>query len=163
MEGYALCKRYGRYYQETFIKLWLHRDKLGIIENLGGYIYRTAARTTLNHLRAALNRDKKMIELGLLSRPSAEQSAPTPLDLVSANKVRELIRTAVDQLTPQQQKIYSLNREVGLKPAAIAAELNLSVSTVKNHLSDALKQIGAYIIRSGYDLSAIFYALILLS
>lgn len=148
--------------QETFIKIWMNRDKLAYMENVGGYIYRIAARTCLNYMRSALNQHKKMSELGLLSSSvGAHWDNLSPLSVLQANLLQDLIKSAVAKLSSQQQKIYSLNRDEGLKPAAIATLLNLSVSTVKNHLSDALKQIRAHIILSGYDINVVILALML--
>jgi RNA polymerase sigma-70 factor (ECF subfamily) len=64
-------------------------------------------------------------------------------------ELRRLIQLAVDRLSPQRRLIFSMSREQGMKPAKIAAELDLSISTVKNSLSTALKEIRSYLRDAG--------------
>jgi RNA polymerase sigma-70 factor (ECF subfamily) len=54
---------------------------------------------------------------------------------------RELLDRAVEKLPGQQQKVYLLHRRQGLSHAEIAHQLNLSVETVKKHMTLALKAI----------------------
>jgi RNA polymerase sigma factor (sigma-70 family) len=55
--------------------------------------------------------------------------------------VRELIHEAVGKLTPQQKEVYKMSREEGLKQEDIARRLNISIFTVKKHLTDALNYL----------------------
>src|SRR5258706_4910255 len=45
--------------QETFIRVWLNRDKITGIENLRGWIFTIASRICLTHIRKTLNDQKK--------------------------------------------------------------------------------------------------------
>jgi FixJ family two-component response regulator len=56
-------------------------------------------------------------------------------------QVRELIHEAVGKLTPQQKAVFKMSREEGLKQEDIARQLNISIFTVKKHLTDALNYL----------------------
>jgi len=55
------------------------------------------------------------------------------------------VAEAIDQLSPQQRLIFSLNRDKGLKNEEIAHQLNLSPNTVKTHMVSALRKIRSFL------------------
>jgi RNA polymerase sigma factor (sigma-70 family) len=57
------------------------------------------------------------------------------------DSLEKLIAAALQQLSPQKQKVFQLSKTVGLRHDEIAEEMNLSKSTVKNHLSETLNHI----------------------
>jgi len=66
-----------------------------------------------------------------------------------------LVTQAIDLMPTHRKRIYQLSRTQGLKPAAIAGQLGISVSTVKNSLVSALKDIRAYLAISGIEIPLI--------
>lgn len=141
--------------QETFIKIWLHRDQLPAIENISAWIHRIASRVYLDHLdRELRNRDRK---------ESAGRDWYGAGQVVSEERTRLLeirrsIFVALDGLTEPRKKIFHLNRELGMKPAQIAEILQMPVGTVKNQLSAALRQVRDQLSASGYGpLAVIFF------
>jgi len=54
------------------------------------------------------------------------------------------LEKALYTLPPQQNKVYRLIKERGMKKEEVASQLNLSTETVKAHLSKAMKSIRAY-------------------
>jgi len=121
--------------QEIFIKIWRHREKLGLIDQPEAYILTISARHTLDHIKKRLNENK------MLRRFSAAQDK-THNDTEESLLLRDkeaLIWQAVDQLPPQQKAVYLLSRQQGLSYDQIAQELALSPNTVRNHLVKALQ------------------------
>ncbi|MBA3675759.1 MAG: sigma-70 family RNA polymerase sigma factor [Chitinophagaceae bacterium] len=57
----------------------------------------------------------------------------------------KLVNEAIDQLSPQRKKVFILSREQGLSQAEIAEQLDLSPSTVNNHLTEALRSVKEYL------------------
>jgi RNA polymerase sigma-70 factor (ECF subfamily) len=134
--------------QETFVRIWLSRDKLPGITNLRSWIFTVASRQCLTALRSNLNNRRKITAF--------QQQTPAneiPVDGASLSEMTLLVAEAVSRMPPQRQRIYRLSREAGLKPAAIAGELSLSVSTVKNVLVVALKEIRDHLSASGHVIS----------
>ncbi len=122
---------------DVFLKLWTNRERLPEIENLNGYIYKMAQ----NHARNGLKRmAKETLIIAELEHGHIYES-PDPNDKLLRKEVLQFIHDAVDRLTPQQKEVYKMSRELGLKQEDIAQRLNISVFTVKRHLTDALNAL----------------------
>jgi RNA polymerase sigma-70 factor (family 1) len=123
--------------QEVFLKVWLHRDRLAAVENPRSWLFKVAANTGRNWLKK-----KMMIEQHMRTqRDQTEASADLMAESLDLRSVARLIQETIQSFPPQRKLIYQMSREEGLKPAEIAARLQLSVSTVKNTLLSALKTI----------------------
>jgi RNA polymerase sigma-70 factor (family 1) len=142
--------------QETFIRIWLYRDKLTEIQNVKSWVFTVAAHEGMRYMRQKLTYEKKM---GQLANHSLKPVEASPLDFVQRNEISRLVKEAVNAMPPQRKLIYQMSREQGLKPATIAAQMVLSVGTVKNVLSLALKEIREHLVRSGISLSLLLYHL----
>ena len=134
--------------QETFIKIWLHRNKVVEIKNLRAWIFTIASRECLYTLRKNLYYRQKMASLqheGLV-----KASEETPADLVHVAEISRIVQKAVDQMPVQRKRIYQMSRDEGMKPGEIAEALSLSVSTVKNVLTTSLKYIKERLAAAGH-------------
>lgn len=130
--------------QETFIKLWLNRDKLPEMENPGGWLFRVASNKAYDYLRAQALKDK--IFRPITSEPDTINAPDQGLD---AKELRRLVAEAVYKLPAQRKKIYLMSREQGKTIPEIAALLEISPNTVKNALVTSLKCIREYLARHG--------------
>jgi RNA polymerase sigma-70 factor (ECF subfamily) len=123
--------------QEVFIKLWTNRVSLARIENPGGYIFRAASNQTITHLRS---KARQMSLAKAVAHSGGEESNITEESL-QLKELQSLVHEAVEQLPPQRKLIYTLSRQKGLKNDEIAEQLGISISTVKNQLTEALRFI----------------------
>jgi RNA polymerase sigma-70 factor (family 1) len=133
--------------QEIFIKLWMNKEALVDVKNLGGYLYTITRNYSLNYLRKAASDSRLVNELmrvAVTSNNSTEAS-------IAVAECRSLILNAVNQLSPQRQLVYKLNKEEGLNYDEIAIHLNLSKNTVKNHLMAALRFIDDFLQKNGVN------------
>lgn len=138
--------------QELFIKLWTSRDLLPQVENLDQYILVMARHRTFNYLRKSLADQKGLDEI---YNRMQDKSQNTEDRLIEA-EYDQLLNRAVDQLSPQRKQVYELSRGGGLNIDEIAAQLNLSRNTVKNHLVEALKQIKEQLAKNGIGMLLLF-------
>ena len=141
--------------QETFIRIWLYRDKLPAIENPRSWVLRIAYNRAFNYLRNRQTHDKAVRLLSL----SDHRTDAGPDDVIAFNTLSKLVTTAVSNLPPQQNKIYRLNREHGMSIDKIATHMELSPQTVKNTLSRAMAFIRDFIEKKGYLLSLLIMPL----
>jgi len=139
--------------QETFIRVWLSRDKLPDVDNLHSWIFTIASRQCLTLMRGNLSNRKKM---GALQQQESTRSIETPADTAQVAEITRLVTIVVNQMPLQRQRIYRMSREEGLKPAAIADKLSLSVQTVKNVLVTALKEIRDQLTAAGHLMSLLY-------
>lgn len=136
--------------QESFMRIWLHRDKLPEIHHLPSWIYRVTARNCLNFLRKQHNEEKKIAHLA--KKSSGNEQEEHPLNILQHNEIKRIAQQAVLGLSDSRRTIYRMNREQGLTPAEIAAQLNMPVGTVKNNLTSANKIIREFMAMAGYQI-----------
>ena len=122
--------------QDIFLKIWLNRSQLTSIEHFDNYLFIIARNAIYTSLR------QTGIKASLLQKMEGPGTANlTPEEELLAKESTKLIQQAVNQLSPQQQAVYNLSREGGLKYEQIAQKLGISKSTVRNHMVKALQNI----------------------
>ncbi|EHQ25011.1 RNA polymerase sigma factor [Mucilaginibacter paludis] len=123
--------------QETFINLWLNREKLDSQGNIWLYLYVVGKRLSLNALR---NISQSKLHTEKLLANFTETQNYTE-ELVFAHDLELLTERVIGDLPKQQQIIFRLSRFEGFSHKEIADQLNISPNTVKNHMGTALKTI----------------------
>ncbi|WP_346318034.1 sigma-70 family RNA polymerase sigma factor [Chitinophaga sp. YIM B06452] len=137
--------------QETFLRVWLNRDKLPAIENPRSWLLRIIFYQSFTWLRRRSVHHKA---LDAMARGDEEMRSTTEEAVAYAAMLR-LVGEAVQQLPSQAKKIYKLSRENGLRIPEIAAQLELSPNTVKNSLVRSLQAIRRHMEAGGYWLPLI--------
>lgn len=133
--------------QDVFLKIWSNRGMLHQVEKFGSYIYVLSRNQTFNQLRRIarehIRRKRAMENMGNFYQPA--EASDDSEDYFS------LLEEAVDELPPQQQRVYLLSKRERMTYQEIALQLHISKETVKKHLSLACKFIINYL-RSHRDL-----------
>jgi RNA polymerase sigma-70 factor (family 1) len=135
--------------QEAFLRVWLNRDRLMEIENFQAWIYKVVSTEALTQIRKELHIKTKADRLK--SSLEGETQALTPKHL-EISEIKAIVNQAVQRLPHQRRTIYVLSREDGLSPLEIAIKLNISINTVYNTLTVALKSIRQDLSKSGYGI-----------
>lgn len=121
--------------QDVFFKIWLGRENLKEIQHFSAYLFRMAQNHAINGLRRDAR--KKVIY--------SELNYHTAADEADAELIRKdataFIHQIVAQLPSQQQKVYLMGREQGLKHQEIAERLQIAPETVKKHMMAAMRTI----------------------
>jgi RNA polymerase sigma-70 factor (family 1) len=138
--------------QNTFIRIWLQRDKLAEVEFPRTWITRIATNECLNMLRRQQT-EKKVLGKWQETAPS---SSGIETD-TQYHQTRQLVQQAIGELSPQRRKIYEMSRLQGRSVAEIAEELGLSVQTVKNTLGISLELIRVHLKKNGITIPAIVF------
>lgn len=130
--------------QDVLLTVWLKHEEFHEIREPESWIFKVATNRTYDYLKK-LARQRKLMST-LLSR------VPVPeMDTENRVQLREstsLLHSAVRQLPEQQQLVYRLNRENGLRTDEIAKQLAISQSTVKNHLVRALRSVRQFMLEA---------------
>lgn len=138
--------------QETFLRLWIHRDQLPEIRNPRSWLLRIAYLQAFTYLR------DQTIHLKAVARIAATETNTDDTELLMAFRdTSAVIKKAVEELPKQQKTVYRLSREKGYKTAQIATEMGLSEQSVKNTLVRALKFIRDYLEKAGHTLLLLFF------
>lgn len=126
--------------QETFLKVWVHKEALALMEKPEGWIYRAASNLSLSHLRKQASAWK-----WLQSQSVTTDTSNDVLEKITFREARQLLHNAISALPPKRKLIFQLSRQEELSHAEIAEKLNMSQNTVKNQIVLAVKFIEAYI------------------
>lgn len=142
--------------QETFLRVWMNRDKLPGIEYPRAWILRIAYYRAFTFLRDQATRQNALNNIAAAKNGVTDLQNDTE-ERMSYRNLSALVKEAIRQLPAQQKKVYQLSREKGYKTVEIARQMNLSEQSVKNTLGRALKFIRGYLEQSGYWLFVIFW------
>lgn len=126
--------------QDIFMKLWIKRKTLPEVEHFNAWfstIIRNHLFSLIKKQAARENRENAFANKAPSFYNNADQ-------YILLKETEELLEKALYTLPPQQQKIYRLVKESGMKKEEVASRLNLSTETVKAHLSKAIKNIRTY-------------------
>ncbi|NLR58239.1 sigma-70 family RNA polymerase sigma factor [Chitinophaga polysaccharea] len=135
--------------QETFLRLWISRDKLPDIEQPRSWMLRIVFYQSFTYLRKQAVHHKALDTLAPI-----EPAFSMEENMAYASMIKQ-VGIAVAQLPPRAQQIYRLSREQGLKIPEIAQQLSLSSNTVKNSLVRSLQAIRKHLEASGHLLPAL--------
>ena len=141
--------------QELFTRIWQNRESTGIKENFPGYLYRTAINLVHDFFRK-LKTDHNLFQK---FQDSMEESYKHIEEGLNNREASETLIRAIDQLPPQQKKVYQLVKEEGCTYKKAAEILNISPYTVKEYLSVTTKSIRRYLLRHADTTTFLFVLL----
>lgn len=127
--------------QDLFLKLWKNREALADVASLKDYIFILARNAVLD----AMRKKGPAFPVGEYLEGMVADPLSSPEDHLQLRQLSSIVNKAVDLLPPQQKRAYHLSREEGMTHDEIAAVMNISKNTVKNHLVAALTFIRQYI------------------
>jgi RNA polymerase sigma factor (sigma-70 family) len=144
--------------QEVFLYLWMDRESLADVEVPQNWIFKIAYNRSYSWLARQFSRNRKYNEFKQQHPAESDDSLEHTVFL---HETARLISEATSLLPEQARKIFQLSRETGLKAAAIADQLNISVQTVRNSLVRSVKFIKEYLAQHGMLLPALllFYTM----
>lgn len=134
--------------QETFMKLWENRTGLDPEGSLISMLFRITHNNSLNYLKH-LNVHKKYSESvrkNLMNyRLNYAALKDETSEMIIYRELQEKVNKAIEQLPPKCKEIFVLSRSKELKHKEIAKQLNISVKTVENQITEALRRIRLYL------------------
>lgn len=120
---------------DVFLKIWEDAGKITIESSLKSYLYRAIINRSIN----ALNKQKR--ESQNLKELTLTQQDHYDLKEIELNELKVQLYKAIEALPDQCKKVFLMSRFDGLKQQEIADKLGISIKTVKNHITHALKQL----------------------
>jgi RNA polymerase sigma-70 factor (ECF subfamily) len=120
--------------QEVFFDIWKKRDSFSINTSLKAYLRRSGINRTLNYLR-----DRK------IRWDDEEKIAYQPSNMADASRVLEgedlqqKIDNTIESLPERCRLVFTLSRFEEMSYQEIADQLGISIKTVENQMTKALK------------------------
>ena len=124
--------------QNLFMKIWIKHEELEEGRPINRFLFTVLKNDLLNILRDSKSNIFVLDDcLEILNYLDGEDTDPQEFDQEQV----EMIRSAVEQLSPQRKKIFSMKISGKYSNQEIANRLNLSINTIKFQYSQSLKQI----------------------
>ena len=123
--------------QDVFVMLWEKKDVLNIQVSLLSYMFILVKNRCLDFLRHQVVDEEYKQEL---------ETKISALEVIncafsSEEELEQIITNAIDALPEHCREIFLKSRVEGMKYKEIADVLNISVNTVENQISIALKKL----------------------
>jgi len=121
--------------QLSFIKLWNSRHTLSNEYSLDNQLFVIAKTTLIDFIRMSAAKKNQSITF--------EDDLSEVLQTSPDNSFEETdyFNEAIRSLPPVRKKIFILSRSKGLNYKEIASELSISINTVEDHMSKALRYL----------------------
>lgn len=123
--------------QEVFFELWKRKHALNINTSIQAYLRRAVVNKALNYLR-----DNRLIpveeELMINSPGLRTNTEDTALE---TGELSDLIQRSIDRLPERCRLVFTLSRHEELSYQEIAHQMGISVKTVENQMTKALKAL----------------------
>ena len=127
--------------QDVFLKIWMKKEQLAGMEYFNAWLKTIAHNVAVNQLKRIAH--EKLI-LERITKETQHSNNHTENTVISSEYER-ILKEAIAQLSPQQQRVYLLSRQEGLKYEEIAREMQISIHTVKEYMKKALHSIRVYL------------------
>lgn len=138
--------------QDVFLKLWLNRNNIEKGSSVRYYIFSIAYNSSITIIRERM-KESRFFET--LKRIQNIELDPVNLEL-EYKEMEGRLNEIIESLPARQKEVYILHKVEGLKYSEIAEKLNISVNTIENHMSRALKTIRERL--GNYSLMSILFA-----
>ena len=129
--------------QDSFFSLWERINSVEI-ENVKAYLYKTVRNRSLDYLK-----ENSIYETNL--SPFDLEDILTDEEAEERSLAEARMWTIIDTLSERCREVFLLNKRDGMKYKEIADRLHISVNTVDNHISKALRLIVTVIVTRNKD------------
>lgn len=123
--------------QDVFLNLWENRHKVENDSSVKYYIFTIAYNSSISLIRKKV-RETQFIDFLKMRQDITQEPLSVEIEF---NELKNKIDQIIDHLPQRQKEVYLLHRNEGLKYHEIAEKLKISVNTIENHMSRALKTI----------------------
>ena len=124
--------------QNVLIQIWNRRKDLQLTHTLNTYL---AVAVKYQALTALARRKREIKKTRLEEVPIDLIENTSPESQLLAEELMQRIMQSINRLPPQCQLVFRMSREQDKSVKTIAAELGLSVNTLKMHLKNANKKL----------------------
>ena len=120
---------------DVFMRIWEDASSLDIHSSLKLYIHRAVVNQSLNQL------DKNKRERLRRAQLKDDLQDAVEWEEMEDNELKIKFYKAIDELPEQCKRVFKLSRFEGMKQQEIADQLGISIKTVKNHITRAMKDL----------------------
>lgn len=121
--------------QDVFVRLWLSDSVSEVKTSLKSFFFTSVKNRALDYIK------HESVKGRYVNRFKKETDAVLPDEMweFTESELREIIYTALQQLSPRTREIFELSRFKGISNDQIAEQFQISKRTVEVQISNALK------------------------
>jgi RNA polymerase sigma-70 factor (ECF subfamily) len=125
---------------DVFTRLWLNREKLEIQSSLRDYLIKSVHNKCIDYFRHQKVQEKaeKQLDMDKKHQSTLLDLGEDPEDYLVTEELENKINKAIDSLPEQYKRTFKLSRFGELTYEQVAAEMNISVNSVKTNMKKAL-------------------------
>ena len=126
--------------QEVFMIIWKKRTELQHVQHFEKYIFTIARNLVISSLRKKMPVLQPVFEYTL-----SQQDNSCPSFALEYKETAELLRQAVNELSPRQKELYLIDTEQQLSIKDAALQLNISYDAARQYKSEAIRSIRRFL------------------
>lgn len=123
--------------QDVFLSLYENRHRVEKCSSVRCYIFTITYNASISQLRKRVRETRFLKYLASLQTVSD----PSPEQMVEYGELTDKLNEIINALPERQREIYMLHRNKGFKYREIASRMHISVNTVENQMSSAIRKI----------------------
>ena len=139
--------------QDIFLRIWNNREKLEEVRDFQDYLFILGRNQIISSLR------RKVVKMETVEPDHKVAEELLPDRQLEIRQLNEMVLKGIDQLPPQQQKVFRLARLEGLPYDEIGQQLKISRHTVRFHMVMAFNFLREYLSKHFYELSLLLFFL----
>lgn len=122
---------------DLMVNLWERRQQPIMTGDVANYFFRAMRNRVLKHLRKSI---PETVDIGEIHEDELVETQTADHRTIIADD-RTTVGRLLTRLSPKRQEVFRLYVEQDLTSAEIAKKLNISISTVENHIYDSRKEL----------------------
>jgi RNA polymerase sigma-70 factor, ECF subfamily len=146
--------------QDVFVYIWENSESIYIHTSLDAYLFKAVYQRCLNQLkqRKTRNYHHKLIEDYLMDFESKlfDPDTNDSIRKLYMEDLKDEIKNAIDSLPDKCREVFMLSYIYDLKNKEISEVLGVSLSTVENHVYNALKVLRRKLAKYAAIITVIF-------
>lgn len=123
--------------QLVFLKVWEKRDRINENLSFKSFLFSVAYNETISWLRKENSKKRRIGEYAHLAASLTNETEQS----VEFHNMELVAGRLIEEMPEKRKEIFRLSRDQGFSNKAIAGKLNISVKTVENQMTSALKYL----------------------
>ena len=124
---------------DVFITIWNKADQLNIQSSMKSYLFRSIVNSSLNHIKKEKTKSEKQLAYEIAVGQELDNVGDETNE--AEEKLLKGLEDALELLPDKCKQVMYLSRFGKLKQQDIADQMEISIKTVKNHLTYGFKKL----------------------
>ncbi|ACU02479.1 MULTISPECIES: RNA polymerase sigma factor [Pedobacter] len=122
---------------DVFITIWNKADQLNIQHSMKSYLFKSIVNSSLNFIKKEkVQAEKQQVYMAIVDKETADEP-----DTDREEALLKDLAQALELLPDKCRQVMYLSRFGKLKQQEIATQMNISIKTVKNHLTYGFQKL----------------------